>query len=97
VDGIRFAFHAIMSGSTVSQALRNRFETIRRAEIERLSKKLRSFTDADRRSLEAITADIVQAICRIPERAIADDPAAPALEALVHVFALDPAGPTGSR
>jgi hypothetical protein len=80
-----------MSGPAVSRALHDRFEAIRRAEILRLAKKLRGLTDDDRRSLDEITADVVRAIWRVPERAIADDPAAPALEALVRVFALDPA------
>jgi hypothetical protein len=85
-----------MSGSAVSDALRNRFEAIRVAEIGRLNKKLRGFTDADRRSLDDITADIVRAICQVAERAIADNPAVPALEALIHIFALDPAVATGT-
>jgi len=78
-----------MSGLIVRQALRDRFETIRRMEIERLNKKLRGLSDGDRRSLEAITAHIVQAIISGPERALADNPPQPALEALVHLFALD--------
>jgi len=48
-----------MSGPTVSQALRHRFNAIRRAEVERLDKKLRGLTDAERRSAETIIADIV--------------------------------------
>ena len=86
-----------MSGPTVSRALRDRFETIRQAEIERLNKKLRGLSVADRCSLEAITADVVRAICRVPEQVLAKDAPAPALEALVRLFALDAGSPAGSR
>jgi glutamyl-tRNA reductase len=78
-----------MSGSTVSQALRHRFETIRQTEIERLNKKLRGLSDVDRRHLEAITSEIVLAIASVPERVLTNDVPQPALEALVRVFALD--------
>ena len=78
-----------MSGSTVSQALRDRFETIRQSEIERLNKKLRGLSDTDRRSLEAITSEIVLAIANVPHQALSADAPQPALEALVHLFALD--------
>jgi glutamyl-tRNA reductase len=80
-----------MSGPTVSQALHERFEAIRQREIERLNKKLRGLSDDDRRSLEAITCEIVRAIASVPARALADDAPEPALEALVHLFALDAA------
>lgn len=82
-----------MSGPTVSQALRDRFESIRQMEIGRLNKKLRGLSDVDRRSLEAITTDIVRAIVSIPERALAEDAPQPALEALVQLFALDTGPP----
>jgi glutamyl-tRNA reductase len=77
-----------MSGSSVSQALRERFDAIRRAEIERLTRKLRDLTDDERRSVDAITADIIHAIARVPERALAKDACQPAAEALVRLFAL---------
>lgn len=78
-----------MSGSVVTSALRERFETIRQHEIKRLEKKLRHFSDDDRRSLEAITAEIVHTIASVPARALADDAPEPALEALVRLFALE--------
>jgi hypothetical protein len=77
-----------MSGPVVSRALRTRFETIRRAELARLEKKLRGLTADDRRSVEAITAEVIHAISRIPERTIDHDTPAHALEALIHLFAL---------
>ncbi len=79
-----------MSGPTVSQALQARFDAIRRAELERLKKKLGNLTDDDRRSVEAITADIINAIARVPARALSDRAPAPQLDAVVRLFALDP-------
>ncbi len=78
-----------MSGSKISQALQERFEAIRRAELDRLRKKLGGLTEEDRRHVEAITADIIQAIARVPAQALAVDAQAPALEAMVRLFALD--------
>jgi len=82
-----------MSGTTVGRALRNRFQSIRRSELERLDKKLRGFTDAERRSAETIIADVVDAIASVPERSLSDRAPAHSLEALVHLFDLrsDPA------
>jgi glutamyl-tRNA reductase len=77
-----------MSGLIASRALRERFEAIRRAEIERLTKKLRGLTDDERRSVDAITADVIHAIARLPERALAGDASQPAAEALARLFAL---------
>lgn len=77
-----------MSGPTVSVALRYRFDAIRRAEVERLDKKLRGLSDDDRRSVEAITADIIHAIACVPERALHEGAPEPALDAVVRLFAL---------
>jgi glutamyl-tRNA reductase len=73
----------------VSRALRARFETIRQSELARLEKKLRGLTEHQRASVEAITAEVIQAITRVPERAIDDNTPTPALEALVQLFALE--------
>ena len=78
-----------MSGSTASQALHDRFDAIRRAELERLEKKLGGFTDADRRFVHQITADVVDALARGPKRALARNPPSFAIEALVRLFALE--------
>ena len=77
-----------MSGSCASRALRERFETIRRAEIERLTKKLRGLSDDERRSVEAITLDVIHALVRVPERVLAAESSEPAARALVRLFAL---------
>jgi hypothetical protein len=86
-----------MSGTTVRQALRNRFDSIRLAELERMKKKLRGLSDVDRRSAEAIIADVVHAIADVPERALTDDTPAPALQALVHLFDLETGSSTAAR
>jgi glutamyl-tRNA reductase len=78
-----------MSGPTVSQALCDRFESIRQREIERLKKKLRGLSDDDRQSLETITCAIVRAIASVPQRALEDGAPQPALDAVVRLFALD--------
>jgi glutamyl-tRNA reductase len=77
-----------MSGPTVSVALRHRFEAIRRAELERLDKKLRGLSEDDRRSIEVITADVIRAIACVPERALHEGAPEPALQAVVTLFAL---------
>ncbi|MGE5242726.1 MAG: hypothetical protein ACM3SQ_00675 [Betaproteobacteria bacterium] len=78
-----------MSGSKVSEALQNRFEAIRRAELDRLKKKLGGLSDEDRESVEAITADVIRAIASVPARALADGTKHPELEAVVRIFALE--------
>jgi len=74
----------------VSRALRARFETIRQSELVRLDKKLRGLTDDERRSVEAITADVIHAIACVPERTLDDDTPPRALEALIELFGLRP-------
>lgn len=81
-----------MSGLTASRALANRFSAIHRAEIGRLEKKLRGLTDEDRRVVEALTADVIQAIARIPVEQLTGDVSALAVATVVRLFALDPRG-----
>ena len=78
-----------MSGRVVCKALRDRFESIRQSEVERLKKKLRGLSDDERRIVETITSDVVQAIARVPARALTEDVPPPSLEAVVRLFALD--------
>ena len=78
-----------MSGSTASQALHNRFDAIRCAELERLKRKLTGFTDADREVVHQITTDIVAALARGPEQALTAGSPSIAVEALVRLFALE--------
>ena len=78
-----------MSGGNVSRALQDRFEAIRQSEVERLDKKLRGLSDDHRRLVEAITADVVQAIAGVPAAALSEEVPEPALQAVVRLFALD--------
>ena len=78
-----------MSGIVVGRALRDRFESIRQNELERLQKKMRGLPDDQRQSVEDITMDVVQAFASGAERALAQDLPPPALAALVRLFALD--------
>jgi len=78
-----------MSGNRASQALQDRFDTIRRAELERLKKKLGGLTEADRQFVQQITSDVVNALARGPQEALAQDPPSIAVEALVRLFALE--------
>ena len=73
----------------VSRALRARFETIRRSELVRLDKKLRGLTDEERQSVEAITAEVIHAIARVPEQTIDSSTPPRALDALIHLFELN--------
>jgi hypothetical protein len=77
-----------MSGPSVSLAMRDRFEEIRRAELERLSrKKLRGLTAAQRASVDAITADVTRAILTMAERGLSTA-SQPAVEAVARLFEL---------
>jgi glutamyl-tRNA reductase len=87
-NGTTFALTAVMSGHGLSRALLDRFELIRRSEIERLSRKLRGLTADEREVVDAVTADIVRAIARMPERILAGDAPKPAVDALVQLFGL---------
>jgi glutamyl-tRNA reductase len=78
-----------MSGSRASRALHDRFDAIRRAELERLKKKLAGLTDADRAFVHQVTTDVVDALARGPEKALADASPSIAVEALVRLFALE--------
>jgi glutamyl-tRNA reductase len=72
----------------VSRALHARFESIRESELARLEKKLRGLTADDRRAVEAITAEVIHAIVRVPQQAIEHDTPPHALEALIELFGL---------
>jgi len=77
-----------MSGRTVSLAMRERFESIRRVELERLGrKKLRGLTDDQRESVDTITAEVTRAIVLLAERGLSDA-SQPAIDAVARLFAL---------
>ena len=58
-----------MSGIVVGRALRNRFESIRQNELERLQKKMRGLPDDQRQSVEDITVDVVRGTRRVGQGA----------------------------
>jgi len=78
-----------MSGPTASHALHDRFDAIRRAELSRLKKKLAGLSEAERQFVDQITAEVVGALVRGPEQALADDASPLGAEALVRLFALE--------
>ncbi|HVL69819.1 MAG TPA: hypothetical protein VM364_21350 [Vicinamibacterales bacterium] len=81
--------------SPVSRALRARFESVARAELERLKKKTAALSDAERAELEAISVGVAQAIAAHVQEGI-EGPGGARLEDVVsRIFALapDPPGP----
>ena len=75
-----------MSGATAARALRERFDEIRRAELARLHKKTAGLTDAQRADIEAITAEVVQALAQGPAHALEHEGGAALIQATVHLF-----------
>jgi glutamyl-tRNA reductase len=78
-----------MSASAVSRALEDRFEAIRRAEVQRLRRKLSGLSDSERSLAEAIIAEVVRALTVVPVQALAENSHRKALEAVVRLFGLD--------
>ena len=78
-----------MSGPTVGRALHDRFDAIRRAELERLQRKLAGLTAADRQFVHEITSEVVNALARGPEQALAGEASPIAVDVLVRLFALE--------
>ena len=89
-SGIGIAITRSMSGPTASQALHDRFDAIRRAELARLKKKLAGLNDQERESVDQITTEVIEALARGPALALADR-AVPSrsVDVLVHLFGLD--------
>jgi glutamyl-tRNA reductase len=78
-----------MSGRALSDALRQRFESIRQAELERLDKKLRGLSPEDRSHVDAITASVIEAIAGVPDRALSGDVGQHHVDRVAQLFALD--------
>jgi glutamyl-tRNA reductase len=79
-----------MSSAMVREALRARFDAVRRSELERLRRKFADLTEAERESVEAIVEHVVDALARVPSQALVDAPPPEALRAIVHLFDLQP-------
>lgn len=80
--------------SPVSRALRARFESVARAELQRLKKKTAALSDAERAELEAISVHVAQALAAQFEQGI-EGPGGEKLEDVVsRIFVLsDVSGP----
>jgi glutamyl-tRNA reductase len=74
--------------SPVSQALRAKFESVARAELQRMKKKTASMNDQERAQLEAISVHVAQALAAQFEQGI-DGPDGARLEGVVsRIFVL---------
>lgn len=74
--------------SPVSQALRARFESVARAELQRMKKKTASMSADERAQLEAISVHVAQALAAQFEQGI-DGPDGERLEGVVSkIFVL---------
>jgi Glutamyl-tRNAGlu reductase, dimerisation domain len=78
-----------VSGAAVGHALERRFEEVRRAETDRLRRKLAALSPGDRVLAEAIIADVIGALARVPAAALSRADPPPALDAVVHLFGLE--------
>jgi glutamyl-tRNA reductase len=77
-----------MNGPTTAEALAGRFRAIRESELARLKKKLRDLTEDDRKSVEAIAAQVTDAIAQVPQRALQVGVSQQAVDVLIRVFEL---------
>jgi glutamyl-tRNA reductase len=79
-----------MSSGMVREALRERFDAVRRSEIDRLRRKLVGLSDTERESVESIVAHVVDALARVPAQSLVEAAPPEALRAIVHLFELQP-------
>jgi glutamyl-tRNA reductase len=75
-----------MSGEMAARALHEHFDRIRRSELSRLRKKVSALSESERAEVEAITAQVVEAIARQPERALTGDASPLLVQAIVDLF-----------
>jgi glutamyl-tRNA reductase len=69
-----------------ARALHEHFDNIRRSELSRLRKKVSALTATERAEVEAITAEIVDALARHPARTLATDASPLLVQAVVELF-----------
>jgi len=80
-----------MSNAVVRDALRARFDAVRRSEIARLKRKFADLSETERESVEAIVARVVDALVLLPSQTLATETAPPeTLHAIVQLFDLRP-------
>ncbi len=75
-----------MSGEAAARVLHDRFESIRRAEMARLHRKIASLSDRERAAVDAITARVVQAIAEHPAAALTRDGSSGLVQAAFALF-----------
>lgn len=75
-----------MSGEVAARALEAQFESIRRSEFTRLSKKVSALSPEQLAEVDAITVHVVHAIARHPAEALARDAAPSLIEAVLALF-----------
>jgi glutamyl-tRNA reductase len=75
-----------MSGEMAARALHQHFDNIRRTELSRLRKKVSALSEAERAEVEAITAEVVDAIARQPARTLVRDGSPVLVRAIVELF-----------
>jgi glutamyl-tRNA reductase len=75
-----------MCGEAAARALRTRFEEIRRAELQRLRKKIASLGPSAVAEVDAVTAQVVQAIASRPTWTLRHDNDPPLVDAVLHLF-----------
>jgi hypothetical protein len=73
----------------VRDALQERFDLVRREELERLRRKLVGLSDQERQSAESIIADVIAALAEVPSQALVEPHPEETLQAIVHLFALE--------
>lgn len=83
-----------MSGGMVRDALQERFDTVWCEELERVRRKLGGLSGDDRASAEMVIATVIGALARPAERLVEDPPHPGAIDAIVHLFALDASSPS---
>ena len=80
-----------MSGGMVRDALQEHFDAVCREELDRLRRKLVGLSDDERACAETVIADVIGALARTSVQRLEDDtpPHPAAIDAIVHLFALD--------
>ena len=75
-----------MSGEAAAQALRARFEEIRKSELQRLARKIAALEPQDRLQVDAITLGVVHALVSKPANALVDSDDPRLVDAVVGLF-----------
>jgi len=77
--------------SPVGRALRERFETVCRSELQRLRRKTAGLSDADRVQVDSLALEIAQGLASRLDAALDTRGTAALAPAVMHLFAVEPA------